>query len=111
MREHCERCAQRALSFTAGDPHPFALPGATAHYAADRPVRAEHLKLQLQLDFEKAEVSGTCSTKVRAVREVSTLTFDAVDLEVEWVTVDDERVEFTNSGRHLRAELGRPLPE
>ncbi len=104
MIERCGRCG------TGSEPNSFAFPDATEHYAADRPVRAEHVRLEVSLDFENKEVSGTCTTRVRAVREVESLTFDAVSLDVEWATVDDARVAFTNSGRHVRLELERKLP-
>jgi aminopeptidase N len=107
LHQHCGGCAR--LHEGLGDAHPFALPGATEHYAADRPVRAEHLRIEVDLDFERQSVAGSCSTRVRAVREVETLTFDAVDLEVDWVVVDDKRADFTNSGRHVRVKLGSPL--
>ncbi|MCE9669141.1 HEAT repeat domain-containing protein [Myxococcus stipitatus] len=104
------RCCHRHASEPAlPDAHSFALPGATEHYAAERPVRAEHLRLELDLDFEQARISGVCTTRVSAVRALSTLTFDAVDLEVSRVLVDETPARFTNSGAHLRVELPRPL--
>ncbi|MHB8873967.1 MAG: M1 family aminopeptidase [Myxococcaceae bacterium] len=107
MSEHCAVC----LGAGASGPHPFPFPTATPHYAADRPVRAEHLRLEVSLDFERREVTGTALTRVRAVREVRELTFDAVALEVEWVLVDDRRARFENTGRLLRVELPNPLAE
>ncbi|MBI3184378.1 MAG: HEAT repeat domain-containing protein [Myxococcales bacterium] len=103
MKEHCGGLGR------AGEARAFAFPSARENYAADRPIRAEHLRLEVALDFEAREVTGTCSTRLRAVREVGSLSFDAVGLEVEWATVDDARVDFTNSGRHLRLQLSRPL--
>lgn len=105
-----ERCGGFFHFKGAGqEPHPFSLPGATEHYAADRPARAEHLRLEVSLDFDRREVRGTCTTRLRAVRELRWLTFDAVELEVEQVSVNGAAAEFTNSGRHVRVTLPRPL--
>src|SRR5688572_3536797 len=103
MLEHCSH------SHAGNGAHPFAFPGATDHYAADRPVRTEHLKLEVALDFQRREVSGTCTTTVRAVRAVEVLSFDAVELELEWARVDGKNVEATNSGRTVRLQLKRAL--
>ena len=102
-----ERCSPRTPE--TSDRHPFELPGATAHYAADRPVRAEHVRLELTLDFEKSELAGSCLTRLRAVREVDALTFDAVELEVESVRVDDKRTQFSLTDKHLAVALASPL--
>jgi aminopeptidase N len=89
------------------EPHPFAFDTATPHYAADRPVRPEHVKLDVRLDFQKKALAGTCSTRLRAVRAVKEMRFDAVDLEVSKVTVDGKAATFRNDGRVLTVALGR----
>ncbi|NMO16504.1 peptidase M1 [Pyxidicoccus fallax] len=105
------RCCHRhaAGSAAASDPHPFSLPGATEHYAAERPVRAEHVRLELDLDFDEHRLSGVCTTRIAAIRPVSTLTFDAVDLDVSQVLVDGRPTRFSNSGAHLRVEFPAQL--
>ncbi|MHA7627695.1 M1 family aminopeptidase [Corallococcus sp. M7] len=106
------RCCHRhapAAAAGSSDPHPFSLPGATEHYAAPRPVRAEHVRIELDLDFAQRALTGTCTTRVSAVRTVSTVTFDAVDLDVTEAHVDGRSVPFSNSGAHVRVELPRAL--
>ncbi|WP_338871307.1 M1 family aminopeptidase [Myxococcus stipitatus] len=104
------RCCHRHASEPARpQSRAFSLPGATEHYAAERPIRAEHVRIELELDFDQGRITGLCTTRVSAVRLVSTLTFDAVDLEVSGVTVDGRSARFSNSGAHVRVELPAPL--
>ena len=99
----------RHLACCHSDSPSFSLPGATEHYAAPRPVRVLHVSLDVSLDFERAAVSGTCTTRLAAVRGVDTVSFDAVELEVSEVTVDGKAARFANSGRHLHVTLPRKL--
>ena len=92
-----------------GETQRFALPGATEHYASDRPVLTEHIRIQVELRFDSKEVIGTCTSLLRAVREVSTLAFDAVDLDVGRVLVNGKRATFSNSGRQVQIKLGARL--
>ncbi|TSC27681.1 M1 family aminopeptidase [Corallococcus sp. Z5C101001] len=102
-------CHRHAPAAGLSDPHPFSLPGATEHYAAPRPVRAEHVRIELDLDFGQRTLTGTCTTRVSAVRAVSTVSFDAVDLDITEARVDGRVVPFSNSGSHVRVELPRAL--
>ncbi|MCY1017329.1 M1 family aminopeptidase [Pyxidicoccus sp. MSG2] len=104
------RCCHRHASESASsDLHPFSLPGATEHYAAERPVRAEHVRIELDLDFEQQRLSGVCTTRVSALRPVSTVTFDAADFDVAKVLADGRPARFSNSGAHVRVELPSQL--
>src|SRR5690349_1854672 len=93
----------------ADDPHPFELPGATEHYAPDRPLLAEHLRLELALDFDNKALSGICTTRLKAVRDVQTITFDAVELDVASVELNGQRQRFSNTGRGLVVSLDKKL--
>jgi len=100
----------RSQSFAcAGEVHPFAFPGATEHYPPDRPVRVEHIRLEVELDFEEKALAGTCTTRVRANREIRTVSFDAVELEVRQVKVDGKVAEFANTGEKLHVTLPSQL--
>src|SRR5713101_3316100 len=100
----------RSQSFAcAGEVHPFAFPGATEHYPPDRPVRVEHIRLEVELDFEEKALTGTCTTRVRANREIRTVSFDAVELEVRQVKVDGKVAEFANTGEKLHVTLPSQL--
>ncbi|GHG87585.1 M1 family aminopeptidase [Comamonas sp. JC664] len=102
-------CHRHASESIPSGPHSFSLPGATEHYAAERPVRAEHVRIEVDLDFDTRSLRGLCTTRVSAVRPVHTLTFDAVDLDVSEVQVDGRPARHANSGAHVRVELGSPL--
>ncbi|MBU8899388.1 peptidase M1 [Corallococcus sp. H22C18031201] len=102
-------CHRHAPAIASSEPHPFSLPGATEHYAAERPVRAEHIRLELDLDFEARALTGRCTTRVSAVRAVSTVTFDAVDMDITEARVDGRPARFSNSGAHARVELPEPM--
>ncbi|MEW6430819.1 MAG: M1 family aminopeptidase [Myxococcota bacterium] len=92
------------------EPHPFALESARLHYAADRHVAAEHLALQLALDFDARSIAGSATHTVRAVRAVRRVTFDAVGLDVSRVEVDGKSASFdASSGERLHVSLPRAL--
>ncbi len=92
------------------EPHPFHFDSATEHYAADRPVRPGHVRIEVALDFATDSIRGTCTTTVVAVREVHAITFDAVELDIDSVEVDHRRVEFDADGKQLHLHLKSPLP-
>src|SRR6185295_9746562 len=102
MREHCGH----AEHFLAP---PFALPGATDHYAASRPVQAEHIAIEVSLDFGEKSVTGVCTTRIQAVRDVSSFAFDAIDLDVSRVLVNGTRTDFETIGDELWIHLKHPL--
>jgi aminopeptidase N len=92
------------------EPHPFALESARLHYAADRHVTAQHLLLDVTLDFERQRLSGRATHTLEAVRTVRQVTFDAVGLDVSKVEVDGRPATFdASSGEHLHVTLPRAL--
>ena len=87
----------------------FELPGDRVQYAPDRPADVKHVKLEIALDFEHETISGTAYTTFSALyEEVSTITFDAVELHVERVTLDGKEQEFSTNGKKLFVTLARP---
>ena len=103
MTEHCAHAGLLAAA------PPFAFPGATDHYAPDRPVRAKHVRIQVDLDFGARSLDGVCTTTLEAVREVKSFAFDAVELDVRRVLVNGTRAEFDLSGDQLQVRPRRPL--
>ncbi|HYV44006.1 MAG TPA: M1 family aminopeptidase [Myxococcaceae bacterium] len=103
MTEHCAHAGLLAAA------PPFAFPGATDHYAPDRPVRAQHVRIQVDLDFESKSLEGVCTTTLEAVREVTSFAFDAVELDVRRVLVNGTRAEFDLSGDQLWVRPRRAL--
>lgn len=90
-------------------PHPFAFPSAKKHYAADRPVRAEHLKLEVKLDFALRTIEGRATTTLAVVRDGALPVFDAEALEVRRVLVDGLKAEFDADGKRLTVHPPKPL--
>ncbi len=84
--------------------------GKTPRYAPDRAADTLHLALDLKIDFARKSVSGTCLTRLRAFRDgVREAAFDAVDLDVASVTVDDKPARYTLRDKKLRVRLPRTL--
>jgi aminopeptidase N len=84
-------------------PHPkarsFETGGDRVQYAPDRPADVKHITLDIALDFERETITGVVSTTFSALyEEVKTVTFDAVDLHIESVSLSgDERKELPYS--------------
>ncbi len=91
------------------EPHPFALETAKAHYPPDRFVQAKHLAIELTLDFEKRSIAGAVTFTLHCVREVERVTFDAVELNIERVTIDEKKASFDASGTHLHVYASKPI--
>jgi len=89
--------------------HNFELPGDRAQYAPDRPADVKHVRLDIALDFERETVSGTVYTTLSALyEEVNTVSFDAVELHVERVTLAGREQEFSTDDKKLLVTLDRP---
>lgn len=91
------------------EPHPFALETAKAHYLPDRVVQAKHLAIDLELDFERRAIAGSVTFTLSCVRDFERLTFDAVELDVRQVTIDDKKASFDASGAQLHVYAPKPL--
>lgn len=87
------------------EPHSFAFDTATRHYAADRPVVPTHVRIDISLDFVRRGLSGTCTTRVQAVRDLHEVTFDAKELDIERVMVDGRLAKHSADGERLRITL------
>jgi len=88
----------------------FELADDGVHYAPDRPADVKHVKLVFSLDFENETISGTAYTTFSALYdEVKTITFDAVELHIEGVTLDDaQKLQYSSDGKKLVVTLDRP---
>jgi aminopeptidase N len=93
----------------------FEMPGDRVLYAPDRPADVRHVKLDIALDFAQETVSGTVYTTFSALfDEVKTVTFDAIDLHIERVSVGNDgdgkgdELLFSNDARKLVVTLDRP---
>jgi aminopeptidase N len=92
-------------------PKPFAPPGTKTHYAPDRPVALQHLRLELDLDLAGKRLAGR-STLTLVVRrdELAAIELHAIDMTIDEVLVDGSPAKaFDYDGESLRVELGRKL--
>ncbi|HLI97950.1 MAG TPA: M1 family aminopeptidase [Candidatus Baltobacteraceae bacterium] len=88
----------------------FALPGSRLRYGPDKTVDVRHIDLYLRPDLERQHLDGVCTTTVRALDEpVSSLTLDAVDLQIASVEREERPMQFSADGRHLTIYLEPPL--
>lgn len=88
----------------------FHIPGASRHLPPDKEFHAEHLTIQLKVDLEKKQISGTCKTKLIPVREgIGALHLDAREMRIVGVTLDGARVPFDHDGSVLTVSPPGPL--
>lgn len=81
--------------------------------AGDRPVDIQHIALDLTVNLLGKNVTGSATIDVAALRDVTTIKFDAVDFEVSRVTFAQSEgrpvaVEFINDGDTIEVLLGAP---
>lgn len=87
----------------------FELPGAKPHYNPDRYGQVQHICLDLELDIPQQSFQGTCTITLSPVRSnITQLTLDAVDLEIESVLVDNISQNFDYDGNLLTINLAKP---
>src|SRR5204863_448180 len=92
-------------------PRPFAAPGTRTHFVGDRPARLQHVRLDWDLDLTRRRLSGTATLTLIARRDrLPALTFDAVELDIESVTVGGRDAGFDNDGEKLRVTCPEPPP-
>ena len=91
------------------EPHPFALETAKPHYPPDRFVKAQHLAIELDLDFDEQSISGAAIFKLHCVRDLERISFDAVELNISSVTIDEKKASFDASGTHLHVYAPKPV--
>jgi aminopeptidase N len=86
-------------------------------FAADRPVDIKHIALDLKVDVPAKRLEGTATIDLAALREVSSVRFDAVDFVVSKVTLargesPPTPAEFRNDGQGIEVFFGdQPLGE
>ncbi|HXU65406.1 MAG TPA: M1 family aminopeptidase [Polyangia bacterium] len=91
---------------------PFAPPGTRTNFLGDRPVRLEHARLDWDLDLANRRLTGVATLTVVVRRDrLTTLAFDAVDLEVQEVSVVGRAAGFDTDGEKLRIALPEPARE
>jgi aminopeptidase N len=87
----------------------FAFPGTRARYAPDRVVDILHIALALDVDPALRTVAGKATLRASVIAPATTaVELDAVELQIETVTVDGTAAVFRHDGRKLKVELGEP---
>jgi aminopeptidase N len=87
----------------------FELPGARPHYNPDRPGQVKHIFLDLALDIPNQSFEGTCTIALQAIRnDLTQLTLDAVNLNIQSVQVDGTPQPFDYDGEQLHVNLQNP---
>ncbi|MBE9029110.1 M1 family metallopeptidase [filamentous cyanobacterium LEGE 11480] len=86
----------------------FELPGARPHYTPDRPGQVQHIFLDLEIDIPHQSCSGTCTTTLTPIRDgIEVLTLDAVELDIQSVTVNGEIQKYDYDGQALQIQLAQ----
>lgn len=84
----------------------FEMPGAKPHYNPDRPGQVEHIKLNLSLDIPNQSLQGICEIRLNPVRKgISELSLDAVNLQIDGVSIQDQPQKFEYDGEVLKIHL------
>lgn len=87
----------------------FELPGARPHYNPDRPGQVKHIFLDLALDIPNQSFGGTCTIALQSIRnDITQLTLDAVNLNIQSVQVDGTPQLFDYDGEQLHVHLQNP---
>ncbi len=89
----------------SGERKSFYLPESFPHYPPPKDFRVEHVKIALDVDLEGKRISGTCTLKVKPVRDgPGEITLDACGLGIAGVRVDGKPAEYEYDGEKLRVK-------
>ena len=84
----------------------FHLPESKVHYPRPLEYKTRHVKIELDVDFQRKRSEGSCTLEVDPVRgELTTAHFDAVGLDISRVSVDGEAAEFEHDGSALAVKV------
>ncbi|GCA88073.1 M1 family metallopeptidase [Microcystis aeruginosa] len=88
---------------------PFELPGAKPHYNPDRPGQVNHIFLDLIIDIPGQSFQGSCQITLTPIRQgISSLTLDAVDLNINSVFIEGISQPFDYDRSLLTIHLLQP---
>ncbi len=84
----------------------FAFPGTRAKFAPDRVVDIQHIALAVEIDPSKRTVAGTSTLRGSVIAPgARTIELDAVELQIEKVTIGGKPAVFRHDGKKLRVDL------
>ena len=91
---------------------PFELPGAKPHYNPDRPGQVNHIFLDLIIDIPRQSFQGSCQITLTPIRQgISSLTLDAVNLNINSVFIEDISQPFDYDRSLLTIHLLQPTTD
>ncbi len=91
---------------------PFELPGAKPHYNPDRPGQVNHIFLDLIIDIPGQSFQGSCQITLTPIRQgISSLTLDAVDLNINSVFIEGISQPFDYDRSLLTIHLLQPTTD
>ncbi len=81
------------------------------HYRQDRTVDFEHMRLDIKILMDEKAVQGNASFRFRPIHDnVTTMRFDAVDMEINSVTFDGLESDWQYLDDQIFIEFPGPLP-
>ena len=84
----------------------FRLPESRPHYAPSRQFQTKHVKIELALDFEKQNISGSCTLEIDPFSPtLERAVFDACELDVRGCSVDGTAADFEYDNKTLAVAL------
>jgi aminopeptidase N len=88
---------------------PFAPPGTRTNFTADRSLRVVHARLELDLDLPGRKLAGVATLTLASRRDgLAAFTLDAVEMQIDGVSVDGQAATFDYDGERLRVTCARP---
>ncbi|CAO5054181.1 Aminopeptidase N [Microcystis aeruginosa] len=91
---------------------PFELPGAKPHYNPDQPGQVNHIFLDLIIDIPRQSFQGSCQITLTPIRQgISSLTLDAVDLNINSVFIEGISQPFDYDRSLLTIHLLQPTSD
>ena len=90
-------------------PRDFPLPGDKPHYARDRVVDVQHIKLEIDIDPEAKRIEATVHTTFAPINDgAAYVEFDAVEMRIERVRLSGRKTAppYSYDGNRLRIGLG-----
>ena len=103
--ERCGHAVQEPFGEAALPGH--ALPGDRPRWPRDRVADVSHIRLEVTPDIAAKSVSGTATHTVRLLNDgTRSIAFDAIDMEIESVTIAERPAKFAYDGASLEVDLG-----
>src|SRR5690606_600439 len=72
---------------------------------------AQHYTIDLDVDFNRRQLSGTVTMQALATQNLSAFNLDFLGFNIQAVEVNGEKARYTRQGRELRITPPEPLPD